>query len=134
MCLNIRPAFNGASIKTKALTLLIEHSPCCLLSVAAGFIGIPGMAHNPAIELALAIGGAIIGETVGHRLFHKKSAESRAEGYKKTLRRYGLSCLFGLASWGVHQTLLHKGSDNHNKHALIEHTFIKPRTACQNSV
>jgi hypothetical protein len=52
--------FSLASVKTKGLTLAIEHAPCCLLSFAAGFIGIAALNHNPVIELGFAIGGAFM--------------------------------------------------------------------------
>lgn len=113
MPFSIQQHFNARTVKTKGLTLLIEHGPCCILSLAAGFVGLPWIAHNPMLELGFAMGGAIIGEYVGHRLFHTHS--HAADSAARTARRYGLSVLFGLASWGVHQVAFHKPHDHRHE-------------------
>jgi hypothetical protein len=115
----LKTHFNLRSVKTKGLTLLIEHGPCCILSVAAGFIGLPMLAHNPVLELGFAIGGAFTGEYIGHRLFHRKS-----EGHKPPVsrwRRYGVALAFGLASWGIHQAVFHKDAHPHDHHEHHHH-------------
>lgn len=106
----LRQHFNLHSVKTKGLTLLIEHGPCCILSFSAGLIGLPGLNHNPVLELGFALGGAVVGEFAGSRLFHKHAHAHEAMG--RTLRRYGLSLLFGVASWGVHQKFMHQDHDH----------------------
>jgi hypothetical protein len=106
----LRSKFNLSAIKTKGLTLLIEHAPCCILSFAAGFIGISILNHNPILELGFAIGGAIIGEHIGHKYFVKN--HTHKPGWKSKAKRYGASIAFGLASWGVHQAAFH----DHNAH------------------
>jgi hypothetical protein len=115
---SVRFQFNINSIKTKGLTLLIEHSPCCLLAFAAGFLGLPLLNHNPAIELGFAVAGAFIGEYIGHNYLFKKSCQSHShdEGLKGRMKRYGLALAFGLASWGLHQAFLHEPAD-HAGHA-----------------
>lgn len=110
-CLKLE--FNLKAIKTKALTLLIEHGPCCILSFAAGFIGLPFLNHNPMVELGFAFGGAIAGEYIGHKYFEKNHTHKL--GWKATVRRYGLSLVFGLASWGVHQVAFHEDPTEHTK-------------------
>lgn len=110
---SLKTHFNLRSLKTKGLTLLIEHLPCCILSVAAGFIGLPLLNHNPVIELGFAIGGAITGEYVGHKYFLK---HKHPETTMHQFRRYGLSLLFGLASWGLHQKLFHHHHDEDHHH------------------
>lgn len=110
-------AFNMKNMKKKSIAFLIEHSPCCILSFAAGFIGLPMLAHNPPIELCFAIFGAIIGEYIGHRIFHKHDSCSHDACARAVIRRYGLSLLIGLASWGAHQTLFHHPAHTH--HAAI---------------
>ena len=102
--------FNYNSFKTKGLTLLIEHAPCCILSFAAGFIGISALNHNPVLELGFAMGGAIIGEYVGHKFF-VKSHTHKGTGLKSFTKRYSVALAFGLASWGVHQALFHEHQD-----------------------
>lgn len=109
------------SFKTRGLTLLIEHSPCCILSFAAGLVGISFLNHNPMLELGFALGGAVVGERIGHHIFHK--GEHHHHGWKDTARRYGLSLMFGLASWGVHQQFLH--NDHHHAHnGAAQTTYI----------
>lgn len=112
-----------SALKTKGLTLLIEHGPCCILSLAAGFIGISAFNHNPALELAFAFGGAIAGEYIGHKLFDKK--HTHKPGWKSKAKRYGLALVFGLASWSVHQAVFHNKEDDHHTHS---HTIATPQT------
>jgi len=96
---------------------LIEHAPCCILSFAAGFIGLPILNHNPIVELGFAFGGAVAGEYIGHKYFVKN--HTHKPGWKSTVRRYGLSLVFGLASWGVHQAVFHDHAHDHtHSHAL----------------
>lgn len=118
----LRTRFNLSAIKTKGLTLLIEHGPCCLLSAAAGFIGVSTFNHNPILELGFALGGAVAGEYLGHKYFAKNC--HHGAGWKSTAKRYGLSLMFGLASWGVHQAVFHDHNhDEHDHHSqVIEQT------------
>ncbi|MCS5596320.1 MAG: hypothetical protein VYC19_11380 [Pseudomonadota bacterium] len=109
--MNLRSHFSFASAKSKALTLAIEHAPCCLLSFAAGFVGIAALNHNPLIELGFAIGGAFIGDHVSHRYFNKNCQTSQTKWGRA--KRYSLTLCFGLASWGAHQMLFH---DDHVHH------------------
>jgi hypothetical protein len=117
----LRLRFNMQSLKTKGLTLLIEHSPCCILSFGAAMIGVPFLRHNPVIELGFAIGGAIVGEHIGHKYFHKHTGAHDAhghshekEGWRGLCVRYGLALTFGLASWGVHQVYFHDHGHHHD--------------------
>lgn len=119
--MNLTQHFNLESFKTKGLTLLIEHAPCCLLSFGAGFIGISVLAHNPILELGFALGGAFLGDHIGHKYFNKDCCKDG----KKTnrLRRYSLAFCFGMASWGAHQLLFHDHSEhehNHAPHEIVE--------------
>lgn len=124
----LAPYFNLTVLKTKGFTLLIEHAPCCILSFAAGFIGIAALNHNPLLELGFALGGALIGEHIGHKYFSKNHEH---KGIVSNLKRYGLAISFGLASWGVHQTFFHDNHDNHpsEQHQACdhrEHSDIRP--------
>jgi hypothetical protein len=101
---SLRLPFSLSAVKTKGLTLAIEHAPCCILSFAAGFIGLPMLTHNPVIELGFAVGGAVAGEHIGHRLFSK---HTHGSGLGSAVKRYGIALAFGLASWGAHQALFH---------------------------
>jgi hypothetical protein len=117
--MNLRTHFNLASFKTKGLTLLIEHSPCCLLSFASGFVGMSALAHNPALELGFALGGALIGDHIGHKYLNKDCCKDDKKVDNK-LRRYSLALCFGLASWGAHQVLIH----DHDTHSVEPHEII----------
>lgn len=109
----LKQHFNARAFKTKSLTLLIEHGPCCILSFAAGLVGLSGLAHNPLLELCFAFAGALGGEYLGHRLFHRGGHDHGGAGSAKTLRRYGLALVFGMASWGVHQAVFHHPHGGH---------------------
>jgi hypothetical protein len=98
--------FNWASFKSKSLTLLIEHSPCCLLSFASGFLGVSVLNHNPVLELGFALSGALIGDHIGHKYFNQDCCKDDKKSENK-LRRYALALSFGLASWGAHQMFFH---------------------------
>lgn len=115
---HINVKFNASALKTKGLSLLIGHGPCCGLSFVAGLMAIPGFSHNPLIELCFALGGAAAGEYVGHKYFVKEHAHK--SGWKPTAKRYGLSLLFGLAAWGVHQAVFHNHDHDHD-HATEHH-------------
>jgi len=95
------------SIKTRGTALIIEHTPCCLLSFAAASIGVSILNHNPILELGFAIGGAIIGEHLGHRYFFKKCHLESNSNRITIAKRYGVALAFGLATWGAHQVLFH---------------------------
>lgn len=129
----LRQHFNLRSIKTKGLTLLIEHGPCCILSAAAGFIGVHGLAHNPMLELGFAVGGAFAGEYIGHRLFHKGHDHEKqgTAPWKGKVRRYALALTFGLASWGVHQQLFHKHDHDHDTCHGHDHTHVHAAVAAK---
>lgn len=117
MTSEIQPA--KVNYKSKLISLCIEHLPCCLLSAMAGFLSIPWFNHNPLIELGFAVGGALIGEYIGHRIFcahdHKQTA-------RKTLLRYAFALAIGIASWGVHQVLFHDHSGHNNVKSDIHAT------------
>ena len=123
---NLKNAFNLRSMGTKALTLTIEHAPCCILSFAAGFVGLPLLNHNPTIELGFALGGAVIGEHIGHKLFSKN--HSHGHGWGSKIKRYGLALSFGVASWGVHQTFFHDHQNHDNTHSHEIHDCNHPIT------
>ena len=111
------PHFNLSAIKTKGLTLLIEHAPCCILSFAAGFVGIAAINHNPILELSFALGGALVGEHIGHKYFSKKHEH---KGLASNIKRYSIALAFGIASWGVHQALFH----DHDHQQLQLHNLL----------
>ena len=108
--------FNIRSIQGKAIALTLEHAPCCLLSLTAGMIGVHGFEHNPAIELGFAVGGAFAGEYLGHKIFGCHHAST----VRDTIKRYGISLTFGLATWGIHQELLHHPHEEHHYHVSNE--------------
>lgn len=94
--------FSLQNLKTKGLSLLIEHSPCCILSFVAGFVGISFLNHNPVIELGFALGGALLGEYIGHKIFHRHT-----HCHNNALRRYAIALAIGLVSWALHQVFIH---------------------------
>lgn len=112
--------FNINALKSKALTLVIEHAPCCILSLAAASVGLPFLNHNPAIELGFALGGAVIGEHIGHKYLIKN--HTHADGWKSHVKRYGFALAFGVASWGVHQTFFHDHKHDENSPAHTTHS------------
>jgi len=99
--------FNFQSMKGKAIALTLEHAPCCLLSIGASYIGVNTLNHNPALELGFAVGGAIIGEKIGHKLF----CHGHDSSWRDTAKRYGISLAFGLSTWGIHQQYFHHDVD-----------------------
>lgn len=109
----LRMQFNLQAVKTKGLTLMIEHAPCCLLSIVGGLVGVSAFNHNPVLELGFALGGAVVGEYIGHKYFAKNCTHK--SDFRTTAKRYGLSLAFGLASWGAHQAFLHDhtGEEKH---------------------
>ncbi len=116
---NLAKYFNVQNAKGKALAFTLEHSPCCLLSVAGSALGIQVLNHNPHIELAFAIGGAVTGEYIGHRFFcaghHRKIGQ--------TIKSYGIALAFGLATWSIHQEVFHdheQGETAHHRHDAQE--------------
>ncbi len=123
----LRQAFNFHGLKSKALALTIEHAPCCILSAAAGFIGIPLLNHNPPIELAFAIVGAFAGEYIGHRWLHPK--HQTPDTLKGAVMRYSIALAIGLAIWGIHQKLFHHPHDHehekHNHKHECEHPYYR---------
>lgn len=96
--------FDRRHLPAKSLALLIEHAPCCLLSVAAASLGLPFFNHNPVLEFAFALAGAVAGEWIGHRFILKAHLHSHPHGL---LRRYGLALGIGLATWALHQVFVH---------------------------
>lgn len=112
----LRRGFNRRNIKTKGLALLIEHAPCCLLSVAASFAGLPFLRHNPLLELGFALGGAMIGEFIGHRYFHvHDGVHTHGNGVRSTVLRYSFAIMIGLATWGVHQAYFHEDTPHQHE-------------------
>ncbi len=109
----LRKHFNVRALTIKGATLLAKEIPCVALAGAAGFIGIPGLSHNPVLELGIALGGAVAGEYVGGKIFKSCVHE---KGWKAQARRYGLSLVFGVATWGLHQKLLHRGHEHEHEH------------------
>jgi len=109
MVTQIKNKIDAASVKQTSVTLLIEHSPCCLLAFAAGFVGISFLSHNPLIELSFALFGAVIGKRIGHKYFHKACCRNDQKipfiGLNKKHLIFALA--FGFASWAIHQILIH---------------------------
>lgn len=119
--LNVWPSFNMASIKTKGVALIIEHAPCCILSVAAGLIGVSSLNHNPVLELGFAVGGAITGEYLGHKYFFKNCQHDSVSDKIAVIKRYGIALSFGLLTWGAHQIIFHDHGHHHG-HSHYEET------------
>jgi hypothetical protein len=94
-----------ATFRARGLALMIEHAPCCLLTAIAATIGLPLLNHNPVIELGFAIGGAMIGEYVGHRYILRHTCP---ETHAHTVQRYAIALAIGLITWGLHQILFHQ--------------------------
>lgn len=117
----LKPTFNIRSLSARGLGLAIEHLPCCLLTVVAASIGIPFLSHNPALELGFAVGGAMIGEYIGHKYIFNKQCAHGGHGHesrKDTAKRYAIALAIGLTTWGAHQAFFHKPSEhNHHEHA-----------------
>lgn len=111
MIATVRNKMRLPALKQGAVTLIIEHSPCCLLAFVAGFAGIAFLNHNPLIELGFALGGALIGKKIGQRYFHAICC-SNAENLPfigLTARQVMIALSIGLLSWGAHQMLVHGG-------------------------
>lgn len=116
----LKPSFNLRSLSARSLGLAIEHLPCCILTVVAASIGIPFLSHNPLLELGFAVGGAMIGEYVGHKYIFNKHcghAGHDHESRKSVAKRYAIALAIGLTTWGAHQALFHKNSHPHETHA-----------------
>ena len=116
----LKPTFNLRSLSARGLGLAIEHLPCCILTVVAASIGIPFFSHNPVLELGFAVGGAMIGEYVGHKYIFNKHCghgDHHHEGRKDIAKRYAIALAIGLTTWGAHQAFFHKHSDTHEVHA-----------------
>lgn len=102
-----------ANFRNKAITQVIEHLPCCLLSAGAGLIGLSALNHNPMLELGFALGGAIAGEHIGHNLAKKFNWEHDCGGplaSKKIIgipKDYLIAISIGLITWGGHQVFFH---------------------------
>ena len=98
-----------AALKQSGLTLVIEHSPCCLLAFVAGFIGISFLYHNPVLELGFAMGGAVIGKRIGQKYFQTQCCDdTRPLPYiGLTVKDCGFAFVFGGISWALHQILVH---------------------------
>ncbi len=102
-----QPTFRSrwARLKAQTLALTIEHAPCCLLTAVAASIGLPLLRHNPLIELGFAMGGALIGEFVGHRYILR---HTHCETVRHVWQRYLIALAIGLITWGLHQILFHE--------------------------
>lgn len=114
----------GKQWKSKGLALLIEHAPCCLLSLLSGLIGIHALNHNPLLEFGFAVGGAIVGEYIGHRYFHgaaEAATGTHVPHFRRhdTLKRYGLALAIGLFTWGLHQQFFH-GHHDSSRAAVVQ--------------
>jgi hypothetical protein len=107
----VKMIFNLRALSGKGIALVLEHLPCCLLSLAAASVGIPFLNHNTYLELGFAIGGAIAGEYIGHRYIFNK----HCHGHKSApaWRRYAIALAIGLATWGAHQIYLHEPAERH---------------------
>ena len=117
---SLKTSFNLRSLSARSLGLAIEHLPCCILTVVAASIGIPFLSHNPVLELGFAIGGAMIGEYVGHKyIFNRHCGNHSHEGRSHTARRYAIALAIGLTTWGAHQMIFH--TDRHAEHGHAEH-------------
>ena len=89
----------------RALALIIEHTPCCLLTILAASIGLPLLRHNPLIEFGFAIGGALVGEYIGHR-YILRHTHPETPAHKR--QRYMIALAIGLTTWAIHQILFHQ--------------------------
>lgn len=103
--------FDRRHLPAKGLALLIEHLPCCILSMVAASIGLPFMRHNPVIELGFAVFGAIFGEWIGHKYFLKNHTHDH--GLRATFMRYGFALSLGLTTWWLHQIFFHHHDHGH---------------------
>lgn len=120
---SIKSSFNLRSLSARGLGLAIEHLPCCILTVIAASIGIPFLRHNPAIELGFAVGGALIGEYVGHKyIFNKRCVHPghSHETRRHAAGRYALALAIGLSTWGLHQAFFHKHPHEQDPRAMRE--------------
>lgn len=118
--LTIKPSFNLRSLSARGLGLAIEHLPCCILTVVAASIGIPFLSHNPLLELGFAVGGAMIGEYVGHKYIFNKHCGHGGHSHESrnaVAKRYAIALAIGLTTWGAHQLFFHKQTDTHVHHA-----------------
>ncbi len=106
--------FNWHGMSGKAIALVLEHLPCCLLSIGAAAVGIPFLNHNTYLELGFAIGGAIAGEYIGHKYIFKKHCDGHAA--TPAGRRYAIALAIGLTTWGAHQVFLHEPAERHAHH------------------
>lgn len=117
----IKTHFTFATLRNKAFTQIIEHTPCCILAASAGAIGIPALSHNPVLELGFALGGAIAGEHIGHSLAKKFNWHHACGGPLASKRIFGIpkdyivALSIGLATWGGHQALFHDHGDHHHQ-------------------
>lgn len=131
----LRSIFNWHGMSGKAIALVLEHLPCCLLSVAAAAVGIPFLNHNTLLELGFAIGGAIAGEYIGHKyIFKKYCADHTAE---PAARRYAIALAIGLTTWGAHQIFLHEPAERHasaHDHGHAIHQTVTASAAMPTSV
>lgn len=104
------------TLTTRGVTLVASHIPCCGVAFGMAATGM-AVTHNPTIELALAVGGAIAGDEIGHRIFKAKCCVEN--GTKSLIKRYGIAACIGVASWGVHQAYFHDHDDEGHTHAEI---------------
>lgn len=96
--------------RRRSVPLIIEHLPCCVLSFLAGFVGVAFLHHNPVLELAFAIGGALIGEKLAHKFFLTQEncpCDDNHSSSKYKLKGYALAITIGVISWGIHQIFFH---------------------------
>lgn len=123
---------NWHVIRKNVFTTVLKEAPCLGLAVVGATIGMGILAHNPRIELGIAILGAIVGETIAHKIL-KPSCHDRHDCSKhapqswrhEMVKRYSLALIFGILTWGGHQYLLHDTQDaqNHTYHApLVQET------------
>lgn len=112
--IQIKPPLRLRNLSARGLGLAIEHLPCCILTVIAASIGIPFLSHNPVIELGFAIGGAFVGEYIGHKFIFKHHCNGdachRAESRRHMLSRYVIALAIGLSTWAAHQVVFHHHS------------------------
>ncbi len=118
------PRLNPA-VKRRVMALFCEHLPCCGLSMAAGFLHLPFVKHNPVIEFCFMIAAAIGFEYFYHSRTHKHGPDcshGEVRGIKGFIKIYGLALTLGLASWFAHQLLFHHPHDA--QHAAAKQVIV----------
>ena len=106
------------SVRKNIFTTFLKEMPCLTLAIVGATVGMGFLSHNPVIEFGIAIVGAIVGETIAHKIFkpschdrHNCATHAHKSWRDEMVKRYGLALLFGVLTWGVHQYVLHENND-----------------------